>query len=261
MHTGDIAYPTGAFSEFLDKHFAVYAALLAKAPLYPCPGNHEYATPAATPYLALHSLPEDGVPVEDCGRYYSFDRGEVHFVSIDSNLPLIDAVERSGRMLEWLESDLRQARQTWKIVYFHHPPYATGNHEYDPVSAMARQRIVPILERTGVQLVLNGHEHSYQRSRPILRGEVVAAGQGITYVTTGGGGGGLYAVPTSPLNEVTATAYHYLRLSADAQSLSVTAIGVESEIIDQLSLVAVSSQARSSASGRSARDYSRAPRK
>ena len=114
--------------------------------------------------MAVHSVPGDTVPVADRGRYYSFDWANVHFVSLDSNLSLERAVTSGGPMLEWLNNDLRSTRQFWRVVYFHHPPYGAGPNQNDVHSLWIRQYAVPIFEANGVQLVLNGHEHSYQRS-------------------------------------------------------------------------------------------------
>ena len=113
-------------------------------------------------------------------------------------------------MLRWLENDLRTTRQFWRIVYFHYPPYATGVNVNDPQSLLVRQHMVPIFENNGVQLVLSGHEHSYQRSVPIRRSNMVASGVGTSYFTTGGGGAILYPVPDKSLVASKKSAYHYL---------------------------------------------------
>lgn len=230
VHTGDLAYTGGTFPAFLERHFAIYADLLARTPLFPCLGNHEYGEPGARAYMALNRTPAAGVPPEDQGRYYSFDWGPVHFVALDSNAGLIAAAEGRGRMLEWLDRDLMRTRQPWKVVYFHHPPYASGRHDGNPISALARNVLVPVLERGGVQLVLNGHEHSYQRSRPIRAGRV--AGDGVVYVTTGGGGGGLYPAPGGELLEFCASTHHYLRVAASASELRAEAVLVNGAILD-----------------------------
>lgn len=236
LHTGDLAYPAGSFGEFLERHLAVYETLLACAPMYPCPGNHEYVQPGARAYLALHALPEEGVPPQDRGRYYSFDWGPVHFVSLDSNAPLLETAEGRDGMLSWLEQDLAQARQPWKVAYFHHPPYAGGVHEADPLCALARKLLAPILERYGVRLVFNGHEHSYQRSRPLLGGQAASASAGVVYVTTGGGGGGLYPAPGQERLEVCSSRFHYLRVSAAAEWMQVEAVGLGGDVFDSFTL-------------------------
>jgi len=175
LHTGDLAYPVGSFETYDREYFAYYRDLMERVPFFPSPGNHDYYERAAA-YVAVHAPPTDGVPAEGRGRYYSFDWGNAHFVALDSNASLSEAVSGTGKMFEWLDNDLAKTRQFWRIVYFHHPPYATGIHEADARLAVVRQYLVPILERHRVHLVLNGEEHSYQRSFPLHGGVPVEPG-------------------------------------------------------------------------------------
>ena len=237
LHLGDLAYPRGSFQDFQAYYFDSCRDLMKRVPFFPCPGNHDYMTQDAFPYLALHNLPHvAAVPESDRGRYYSFDWGNVHFVSVDSNAPLALAADGHGAMLEWLENDLRTTRQYWKIVYFHHPPFAGGPNENDASSELARRYLVPIVERHGVQLVLNGHEHSYQRTYPLVGKQTVPEGKGTVYVTSGGGGYGLYAVHSNPLVAVRQSVHHYLRVNVSNSRLNVCSIGLSGTEIDGFDL-------------------------
>ena len=233
LHLGDLAYPRGSFQDYQDYYFGPCRDLMKRVPFFPCPGNHDYMTRDASPYLALHNLPQvASVPESDRGRYYSFDWGNVHFVSVDSNAPLVRATRGQGPMLDWLENDLRTTRQYWKIVYFHHPPFAGGPNENDASSELARNYLVPIVERHGVQLVLNGHEHSYQRTYPLTGRQIVTKGNGTVYVTSGGGGYGLYAAHAHALVALCHSVHHYLRVDVSNSRLNVRAIGLTGEEID-----------------------------
>lgn len=241
LHTGDIAYGFGKFEEFQAHHFDIYQDLMKRVPFFPSPGNHEYDTNNAAPYLAVHSLPTEDVPPADRGRYYSFDWAGVHFIALDSNVPLRDAASGTGAMLEWLENDLAKTRKFWRVVYFHHPPYAGGPNERDVLSALARDFIVPILERYDVQLVLNGHEHSYQRTHPLRNGVRAASGDGIVYITSGGGGASLYPVfPTTRCcGDVVAHAestYHFVRGEVDGTRMTLRAIRANGQEMDSVTL-------------------------
>jgi len=236
LHTGDLVYPHASFDHLQKKYFDFYFELMKRVAFFPSPGNHDYDYTQATPYLTVHELPTEEVPEEDHGRYYSFDWGNVHFVALDSNVPLARAVQGTGRMLEWLDQDLARTRQFWRVVYFHHPPYSTGPNQRDPISAWVRQRVAPILDKHQIPVVLNGHEHSYQRSKPIRGGASVAAGAGTVYVTTGGGGATLYPVPANPLGAIGASAHHYLRVEVAAARLTVRAIRVDGREIDTFTL-------------------------
>jgi hypothetical protein len=218
VHVGDVVYPDGTHEMYGRNYFNYYYDLMGSVPFFPAPGNHDYIQNAA-PYLAVHSVPSDTVPFAERGRYYSFDWGNVHFVSLDSNLPF----ERT-QMLRWLANDLRSTRQFWRVVYFHHPPYGTGPNQTDPLCAQTREQLVPILDAYGVQVVFSGHEHSYQRSQPLRKGNIVAPNSGINYFVSGGGGALLY--PLFKRNEVAfgESEHHYLRVEVRGTRMVVHAI-------------------------------------
>ena len=69
-------------------------------------------------------------------------------------------------MLQWLEADLRATTADWIVTFFHHPPYSKGSHDSDIEERLieVREQVIPILEENGVDLVLNGHSHHYERS-------------------------------------------------------------------------------------------------
>ena len=234
--TGDLGYPVGTYAYYESNYFDYYAGLLKSVPFFPCPGNHDYQGDVLQSYLAMNVVPHEGVPETDRGRYYSFDWGNTHFVSLDSMAGLFEAAESDGLMLDWLERDLRATRKFWRVVFFHHPPWAAGPNENDTMCILAREHIVPILERYGVQLVFNGHEHSYQRTEPILGGQVVRHGEGIVYITTGGGGAVLYPVFASHRVAAGASLYHYLRAENRGFTMSIRAVGEDGLEIDRITL-------------------------
>jgi hypothetical protein len=127
-------------------------------------------------------------------------------------------------MLRWLDNDLRTTRQFWKIVYFHYPPFATGNNVNDRESTWVRTYMVPLFDKYGVQLVFSGHEHSYQRSVPMRYSNKVAAGIGTNYFTSGGGGAILYPTPEIPNVAFARSDYHYLRVEVQGSRIMVRSI-------------------------------------
>src|SRR2546425_11803425 len=135
----------------------------------PSPGNHDFG-PTLEPYLSIHAAPTENVPAADRGRYYSYDWGNVHFVSLEVMSTLNKAVFAGGSMLRWLDNDLRSTRQYWKVVYFHQPPWSTGLNENDPQALDARQYVCPILEKNGVQIVIGGHTQNYPPRHPQRKG-------------------------------------------------------------------------------------------
>jgi len=96
-------------------------------------------------------------------KYYSFDYGRIHFISLDS---MTSSRAPGSAMLNWLETDLGSTTQDWIIAFWHHPPYTKGSHNSDTETALIEMRsnVLPILEAGGVDLVLTGHSHSYERT-------------------------------------------------------------------------------------------------
>jgi len=165
---GDNAYSNGTDQEYQDKVFDVYPSQMKNIPLFPAPGNHDYAqcgylSPSALttnfPYFNIFSLPN----ASGTEKYYSADYGNVHLIALDSYGAHNDA---SSPMYTWLQADLAANDRQWTIVYFHHPPYSKGSHDSDNSVEMVdmRTHIIPLLESYGVDLVLSGHSHAYERS-------------------------------------------------------------------------------------------------
>lgn len=227
LHTGDLVYPEGDAHGYLRKYFSLYEELFAQAPAFPCAGNHDYYHAGGRMFVELNRVPHTDVPVSDRGRYYSFDWENAHIVVLDSNTPLEEAAAGRGEMLEWLNRDLAATRAFWRIAMFHHPPYAGGPNQDDPLSELVRRHIVPILERHSVDLVLSGHEHNYQRSHPV---------RGIVYLTSGGGGAMIY--PPKPRAEAAVQhgRHHYLEAELTPTSLRVDAVSVDGQLLDTLTL-------------------------
>ncbi len=234
LHLGDLAYDDGTFAQFETNYFGLNAGLMSRLPFFATPGNHEYVTDNAAPYLAGHVAPVSGVSSADMGRYYSFDWGDAHFVSIDSNLLQKDA---AARMLTWLDKDLGATQKFWKIVFVHHPPYPTGTHLTDAVCALVQQEVNPIVESHGVQLVLSGHEHGYERSFPLVANQPVSAGvPSTTYVISGRGGAAMETVGSLPQTALSIQAYNYLRVDVSGAALTFKAVTLDGTVIDMVTL-------------------------
>jgi hypothetical protein len=165
---GDNAYSYGTDSEYQTKVFDVYGNLFRRLPVYPAPGNHDYASSGYQssaslgtnfPYFSIFDIPTNS----GTEKYYSYDYGNVHFIALDSygsyNAP-------GSPMYSWLQNDLATNTRLWTVVYFHHAPYTMGSHNSDTEIELIdmRTNIIPLLEQNGVDLVLSGHSHVYERS-------------------------------------------------------------------------------------------------
>lgn len=167
MHLGDIAYYEGTSTQFQKGLFNIYPTTLRAITLWPTQGNHDYT---ANAYYSVFSLPryaQAGGVSSNTEYYYSWDHGNAHFISLNSEIA--DSTTRAN-MITWLNQDLAATSKTWTIVIFHHPPYSKGSHDSDNISDSGgrmqwmRANILEILEDRGVDLVLNGHSHAYERS-------------------------------------------------------------------------------------------------
>lgn len=176
---GDNAYNSGTDAEYQTAVFDVYQPLLSNTFLWPTLGNHDSRSADAVnqsgAYFDIFSLPtaaEAGGLPSGTEAYYSFDYGNIHFICLDSDDSNRAA---SGPMLTWLQADLASNTSAWTIAFWHHPPYTKGSHDSDNIKDSAgrmadmRQNALPILEAAGVDLVLTGHSHSYERSMLIDR--------------------------------------------------------------------------------------------
>ncbi|HEX5745613.1 MAG TPA: metallophosphoesterase [Archangium sp.] len=193
---GDGAYDNGTDAEHQTKLFQPLAPLLAAVPIYTTPGNHEYLTDKAQPYVDNFYLPSNNPAGTE--RYYSFDWGPAHVISLDSSCLLALGVAKGrcdqAAQRAWLISDLASTRQPWKIVFFHHPPYSSAAEHGSEVKL--REMYAPVLEQYGVDMVLTGHDHTYERTHP-MKGNTAAAG-GVTYLVVGTGSHTKAFVPTQP---------------------------------------------------------------
>ena len=170
LQLGDNAYNSGTDSEYQTAVFNIYPTMMRKTPFWSCLGNHETAQATAFvdtyPFFGIYTFPAAG----ECGgvpsgtkHYYSFDYGNIHFICLDS---MTASRSAAGAMATWLQSDLAATTATWIVCYFHHPPYTKGSHNSDTEIELIemRQNLLPILDAGGVDLVLSGHSHCYERS-------------------------------------------------------------------------------------------------
>lgn len=178
---GDNAYSSGLDTEFQVEFFDIYKNdLLRNKKLYTNTGNHDYGNSSANTgvrnnaYYNSFTLPtagEIGGVASGTEAYYSYNIGNVHFVALDSygreDANTTKLYDTLGAQCVWLKNDLAANTKRWTVVYFHHPPYTKTSHNSDTETGdlmLIRERFIRILERYGVDLVLCGHSHGYERS-------------------------------------------------------------------------------------------------
>lgn len=169
LYLGDV-YNTGTAAEYTDYYEPGYGQLKSKT--YPTPGNHEWPNrdTGYFPYWLSRIAGQS---------YYSFDIGNWHLVSLNSET----SYESGSAQVQWLRSDLAQRKGDCTIAYLHRPRFSAGTHgdqaQIDPLWQELKGHAV---------MVLAGHDHDYQRLSPI---------DGLTEFVVGTGGASLYAVNSS----------------------------------------------------------------
>jgi hypothetical protein len=180
---GDNVYNDGTDAEYSAKvfdNYYGYDSIFRFLPFYPIPGNHDYNSVNNLEDPSIHKGPYfDMVEVFKNGEmggvpsntevYYSYDYGNTHFLALNSEIwRYLFFWDLGNPYRTWLENDLRNTDKKFKVAYWHQPPYSKGSHDSDDgwelnMKAM-REKVVPLLEKYGVDLVLNGHSHVYERS-------------------------------------------------------------------------------------------------
>ena len=187
---GDNAYPSG--SEGVDRDFPRCFAPSWGSPrilrvIHPAPGNHDFDSGSGAPYFNYF-----GSRAGPAGRgYYSYDVGSWHVVSLNSELYFAAGTPAQARAQEgWLRQDLAASRARCTMAYYHRPAFSSGKHG-------GIQEVRPlwrILYEGGADLVLNGHEHNYERFLPQNADGVADSVRGVEEIIVGTGGGELRGV-------------------------------------------------------------------
>ncbi len=153
---GDIAYERGTDAEF-KCYDAAYGQF--KDITYPSPGNHEYYTPNATGYYKYF-----GTRAGDPKRgYYTYKLGNWRIYALNSNCNYIGGCDANSPQVKWLKQTLLQNPSQCSLAYWHHPRFSSGRHG----NTSFMQDIWATVAKAGVEVVLAGHDHTYERFAPL----------------------------------------------------------------------------------------------
>lgn len=207
---GDNVYPYGDPAKLDEYVFQPFAAVLdTGATLYSVTGNHD----ALADDGGLAQLEALGMP----GFWWADHVGEVLLVGLDSNQ--VDNPDQRA----FLESTLAESDAEWIVVAVHHPPYSAG---YQGSAKDVRAEFTPLFERYGVQLVLSGHEHDYQRTEEI---------NGVTYVVSGAGAG-TRRTGNRSYTAYSASTMNFVDLNVFPDRMVLRAIDHEFRVFDEYTL-------------------------
>jgi hypothetical protein len=189
---GDLQYESGTLAEFRKNYDATWGRVNANA--HPAPGNHEYETRNAAGYFDYFA----GVGVAVGARtegWYSYNVADWHFIALNSNCGSIGGCNSGSAQYRWLQSDLLTHKQKCTVAYMHHPFQASGPNGNTP-------ELLPfmrLLYENNADIVLSGHEHSYERFALITPDLVPDGAKGLRLFVVGTGGRNLTAFVRPPV--------------------------------------------------------------
>jgi hypothetical protein len=215
--TGDNAYPRGSHADFDECYGESWGRHRRRT--RPAAGNHDYHTKGAPAYFAYFGSAA-GDPTTG---YYSYDLGTWHVVVLNTQLD----VGRGSPQLQWLEADLAASPAKCTVAYFHTPRFSSGSTHG---SSRGLQPVWEILYAHGVEVVVSGHEHNYERFAPQTPAGVLDSAAGIRQFVVGtGGGAGRYPfgdpVPNSEIRNSTTDGVLKLALDPDRYTWEFVPVG------------------------------------
>jgi len=209
MTSGDNAYDLGRYREFRDCYDPTWGRFLDRT--RPAPGNHDWATTGADGYFRYF-----GDQTGPDGRgYYAFDAGSWRVYSLTSDCWAVDGCGRLSDQYAWLQADLESNPRDCVLGVWHHPRFSSGPHG----SRRASRPLLKLLYRAGAEVVVNGHDHHYERFGLAGPDGEVDRAFGIRQFVVGTGGAGLYPFvqPLAPNSKVrNASSYGVLRLTLES---------------------------------------------
>jgi len=209
---GDLAYPDGSDEQFAKCYGPTWGRF--KDRTRPAPGNHEYHKTGASGYARYF-----GAAAGDPSKgYYSYELGGWHIVVLNSECAEVGGCEVASPQGQWLKKDLKQHTKTCTLAYFHKPLFSSGaKHGNDP----EMKPVWEILFHAGADVIVNGHDHDYERFAPQDPDGHADAEHGIREFVVGSGGKNSHRVmgPAQPNSEVrNADTFGVLKLTLHARS-------------------------------------------
>lgn len=223
LFSGD-AVEVGPVQAQWDLWFQKGATALAQIPFVPTNGNHDQVV---VTYFAQFALP---------GRERNFVMRYGNMVVVSMcDTPLDESTQLGTTYKDFLDTSLEaNADATWKVVLNHRPLYsASTNHG----SALDLQDFwLPIIDKHNVDVVFNGHDHNYERSKPMRNREAVAAGEGTIFIVAAGVGAPLYDAGVGFWTEISEKTENYLMVDVNDRTMNINAYRLDGTQLDSLTL-------------------------
>jgi predicted phosphodiesterase len=214
VHVGDLVAKGEDYRLWAPQFFELLKGLRERVPIYIARGNHDGPKRIFKKFLAPPGEPYD----------YGFDYGPLHYFCADNASHWTTSL-----LLGRIARDAKKSRALWKFVSYHKPSLnvETGLKNWQ------QRKALPAFAAAGIDFVLAGHSHHYERFHPV---QPPGAGSCVTYITTGGGGGALARVESSPGHACAESVYHFCLFHIRGDHLTLDAIDVEGHTIDHLEI-------------------------
>lgn len=221
LHVGDVHQGIGDYYD--NVYFKPYREIIKNVNIFTSLGNHDVITDNGAVYLDNFYLPNNNP--DSTERYYSFRWANAFFIALDTNIDYSPGSPQYAFLEDALRAEARSSA-TWTFVYAHHPPYSEHWTNYFG-DAQVRDHLVPLFESYDVDMVLNGHTHSYER------GEL----EHVHYLVSGGGGGHLddYFVDHEHI-AFSSKSHHFTRIDVAGEQLAIRAINENGDEIDRFTI-------------------------
>ena len=212
--TGDLVGDGNQYEKWSEEFFDPLKGLAESVPIYALKGNHDQSKEG---YFEKLLVP----PGENSS--FSFNYGSVHYWCGDNYS------EEAGKLLAMMEQDIKSSRGGWLFVSLHEPSLNLGGH----YSTWGYPQALPTFSRTGVDFVVTGHSHIYERFRPLAPPKDTK-GSFVTFITTAGGGAPLHESGTSEYLAQGLSRHHFCLFEVTPQKVQLRVIDIDGAVIDQL---------------------------
>ncbi len=221
VHLGDVHQGSGDYYD--DIFFKPYRDIIKNVNVFTSLGNHDVITDNGGVYLDDFYLPHNNP--DSTERYYSFRWANAYFIALDTNGDYAPGSPQHDFLIRALTDSLRTSA-TWTFIYAHHPPFSEHWTNYFGEKRV-QDHLVPVYEAYDVDMVMNGHTHSYERGEK----------EHVHYLVSGGGGGGLddFFIDYDHITFSDAV-HHFTRIDVDDDELHVTAIDQQGQQVDRFTI-------------------------